>query len=302
MEATDFYHAPVLLSETIDALQVRPEGTYVDATFGGGGHAAAILAQLSENGRLIVFDRDLAAYANVPPDDRVLFLHSNFKYVRQMLRVEGITEVDGILADLGVSSHQFDTADRGFSFRMEGPLDMRMNNEGPVTAADIVRTYPEEKLVKLFSEYGEVRNAKTLVRQIITARGSNSLQSINDFLHIIQPVIMGSKPRYLAQVFQALRIEVNEEMDSLRQFLAQSSEVLKSGGVMAVITFHSLEDRIVKNFFKTGNSEGIADQDKFGRVKRTFELINKKPIEATEVEVRRNSRARSAKLRAARKL
>lgn len=302
MEASDFYHEPVLLSETIDALQVRPEGTYVDATFGGGGHAAAILAQLSENGRLIVFDRDMAAYANVPADDRVLFLHSNFKYVRQMLRVEGITEVDGILADLGVSSHQFDSADRGFSFRMEGPLDMRMNNEGPVTAADIVRTYSEEKLIKLFSEYGEVRNAKTLVRQIITARSSNSLQSINDFLHIIQPVIMGSKPRYLAQVFQALRIEVNEEMDSLRQFLKQSSEILKKDGIMAVITFHSLEDRIVKNFFKTGNPEGIANQDKFGRVNRPFELINKKPIEASEAEVRRNSRARSAKMRAARKL
>ena len=299
---TDFYHEPVLFQEVIDILSIRPEGIYVDATFGGGGHARGILNQLGADGRLIVLDQDMDAFANVPDDPRILFIHSNFRFLSDMLRVEGIRQVDGVLADLGVSSHQFDQAHRGFSYRMNGPLDMRMNAEAKQTAADILKAADEKELTILFSAYGEVRNAKTLARHIVSRRQTASLREINDLIHLIAPVIMGNRNKYLAQVFQALRIAVNGELEVLKTFLQEANEVLAPGGIMAVISFHSLEDRLIKNYFRYGNFEGELIKDKFGRSRPLFELINKKPITATAAELERNSRARSAKLRAAKKI
>lgn len=298
---TDFYHEPVLFEEVIDILSIRPDALFVDATFGGGGHSRGILKRLGVEGRLIVIDQDMDAFANVPDDPRITFIHSNFRFLKAMLRVEGITQVDGILADLGVSSHQFDQAHRGFSYRMNGPLDMRMNVAARMTAAELLKTADENVLTMIFSAYGEVRNAKTLAKQIVHRRNTVSLNEIGDFIHLIAPVIMGSRNKYLAQVFQALRIAVNEEMEALKTFLTEAYEVLKPGGIMAMISFHSLEDRLVKNFFKYGNFEGELVRDKFGKSQPIFELINKKPITATATELERNSRARSAKLRAAMK-
>jgi 16S rRNA (cytosine1402-N4)-methyltransferase len=299
---TNFYHEPVLLHETVDLMEIKPDGVYVDVTFGGGGHSREILSRLSEKGRLYVLDQDTDAIRNVPDDERVTFIHSNFRYVRQMLRVEGVSCIDGLLADLGVSSWQFDTATRGFSYRMDGPLDMRMNIESAVTAYDVIMRYSEDRLQQVFSEYGEVRNAKTLARHIIQNRERLRPVKTTEFLQLIEPVIFGNRQKYLAQVFQSLRIEVNQEMEVIRQLLIETVKVLKVGGVMAMITFHSLEDRLVKNFFKTGNFDGILARDKYGNIQKPLEAINKKPVEASEDEIRRNSRARSAKLRAARKL
>ncbi len=283
-------------------MEIKPDGVYVDVTFGGGGHSREILSRLSEKGRLYVLDQDTDAIRNVPDDERVTFIHSNFRYVRQMLRVEGVSCIDGLLADLGVSSWQFDTATRGFSYRMDGPLDMRMNIESAVTAYDVIMRYSEDRLQQVFSEYGEVRNAKTLARHIIQNRERLRPVKTTEFLQLIEPVIFGNRQKYLAQVFQSLRIEVNQEMEVIRQLLIETVKVLKVGGVMAMITFHSLEDRLVKNFFKTGNFDGILARDKYGNIQKPLEAINKKPVEASEDEIRRNSRARSAKLRAARKL
>ncbi len=295
------YHLPVLPRETIDALDIKPSGIYVDVTFGGGGHSKMILEKLGHDGRLYVMDQDLDVIGNIPDDDRVVFIHSNFRYMRRMLRVEGVSQVDGILADIGVSSHQFDTGERGFSFRFEVDLDMRMNRNQPVTAAEIISDYSESALVEMFSGLGEVRNAKTLAKLIVDIRSKRKIKTIEELVYCIQPAIMGNKAKYLAQVFQALRIEVNDELKALEDLLCDAVDVLKPGGIMAVITFHSLEDRIVKNFFKTGNAEGSVEKDEYGHISRPFIPINKKPIEAGQEELKINQRARSAKLRAARR-
>jgi len=295
------YHLPVLLTETVEALDIKPDGTYVDVTFGGGGHSRMILERLGSKGRLFVMDQDLDTIQNIPNDERVTFIHSNFRYLKRMLRVEKVFEVDGILADIGVSSHQFDSSSRGFSFRFEGALDMRMNRELEQTAADIIMTYDEDALVEMFSTMGEVRNSKTLARLIVENRRKSKIRTIEEFIHLIQPAIMGSKPKYLAQVFQALRIEVNDELKALEDLLYDAYEVLKPDGIVAVITFHSLEDRIVKNFFKTGNPDGTIDQDDYGKIFRPFKVINKKPIEPGFDEIKTNNRARSAKLRIAKR-
>ncbi|MBP9133599.1 MAG: 16S rRNA (cytosine(1402)-N(4))-methyltransferase RsmH [Saprospiraceae bacterium] len=295
------YHLPVLLTETIEALDIKPDGTYIDVTFGGGGHSRKILEKLGSKGRLFVMDQDLDTIQNIPNDERVTFIHSNFRYLKRMLRVEKVFEVDGILADIGVSSHQFDSSSRGFSFRFEGALDMRMNRELEKTAADIIMIYEEDALVEMFSTMGEVRNSKTLARLIVENRRKSKIRTIEEFVHLIQPAIMGSKPKYLAQVFQALRIEVNDELKALEDLLYDAYEVLKPGGIVAVITFHSLEDRIVKNFFKTGNPVGSIDQDDYGKIFRPFKVINKKPIEPGFDEIKTNNRARSAKLRVAKR-
>lgn len=293
------YHLPVLPVETIDVLNIHPAGVYVDVTFGGGGHSRLILERLGPDGRLYVLDQDLDVIGNIPGDNRVIFIHSNFRYLKRMLRVEGVTQVDGILADIGVSSHQFDSGERGFSFRFEGDLDMRMNQGQKLTAAEVIMTYDEAEMLEMFSTLGEVRNAKSLVRTIADARSKRKIRAIEEFIHSIEPAIMGNRAKYLAQVFQALRIEVNDELKALEDLLYDAYDVLKPCGVAAIISFHSLEDRIVKNFFKTGNVEGKMEQDEYGHIFRPFTLINKKPIEAGAAELKANNRARSAKLRAA---
>ena len=298
------YHIPVLLKETIEGLSVNPNGTYVDCTFGGGGHAKAILNALSENGKLIAFDQDEDAKRNAPNDKRMIFVPHNFRYIKRFLQLNGINEVDGVLADLGVSSHQFNEAKRGFSTRFEGAFDMRMDQRQQKTAFDIVNTYDEHRLHKLFEQYGEVTNAKTLARIIVENRKTNSLQTIEGFKNTIATVVKGNPNKYFAQVFQALRIEVNEELEALKELLQQLPQVLKSGGRAAIITFHSLEDRLVKVFFRDGKFETIADESPFStaeKIKSAFRLVNKKPIEATEEEIKINPRSRSAKLRVAEK-
>ncbi|WP_295124571.1 16S rRNA (cytosine(1402)-N(4))-methyltransferase RsmH [uncultured Chitinophaga sp.] len=299
---TSGYHLPVLLQEVIDLLQIRPNGTYVDATFGGGGHSRAILEKLGPEGRLIVFDQDEDAYANRIQDERVTFVQQNFRHLQRFLRLHKATP-DGILADLGVSSHQFDTGARGFSTRFDGPLDMRMDNRGDKTAADILKKYPEKQLQLLFQEFGEVTNAKTLAQTIVSQRKSNTLRTINEFKSMIQPVVKGNPAKYLAQVFQALRIEVNDEMGALKDLLTQSAEVLQPDGLLAIITFHSLEDRLVKNFMKNGAFETPDDQNFLAETPpKVFSLVTKKPVTATDTELKNNSRSRSAKLRVAKKL
>ncbi len=297
----DVYHLPVLLEETIEALNINPSGIYVDVTFGGGGHSRAILEKLDENGRIYVLDQDLEAVQNVSEDERMIFIHSNFRHLKRMLRVEGVTQVDCILADIGVSSHQFDKGERGFSFRFQGDLDMRMNQAQKLTAADVVMTYSEDELTDLFQNLGEVRNTKTLVKCICEGRLKMKIKTIEEFIHCIESVIKGNRAKYLAQVFQALRIEVNDELTALEEMLNDAYDILKENGTLAVISFHSLEDRIVKNFFKTGNVEGELEKDDYGNIYRPFTIITKKPIEASQAELKINSRARSAKLRVARK-
>ncbi|MDE3253861.1 MAG: 16S rRNA (cytosine(1402)-N(4))-methyltransferase RsmH, partial [Bacteroidota bacterium] len=244
------YHIPVLYHETLDGLAIQPDGVYVDCTFGGGGHSKGILEQLSAKGRLIAFDQDADAQKNIPDDDRVLFVPQNFRHLQRMLRLHKISAVDGILADLGVSSHQFDEGDRGFSIRFSGPLDMRMDRRQGNTAAVIIQTYPEAQLHKLFEQYGEVTNSKTLAKHIVQERKHLQSETIEQFKAMISPVVKGNPNKYLAQVFQALRIEVNDEMGALKDMLQQIPAVLKPGGRVAIITFHSIEDRVVKNFFR----------------------------------------------------
>jgi len=294
------YHIPVLFEETMEALQVKPNGVYVDCTFGGGGHSRGMLDTLGQEGKLIAFDQDVDAAENIPKDDRVVFVQNNFRHIRRFLRLHGLLQVDGILADLGVSSHQFDEAERGFSTRFEGPLDMRMDQRQENTASAILKKYTEQQLHKLFEQYGEVTNAKTLAKQIVQQRNSTPLQTIAQLKTIISPVVKGNPNKYLAQVFQALRIEVNEEMGSLKEMLEQIPAVLKPGGRAAIITFHSLEDRLVKNFFKNGSFEGQdANLLLPNEQKNDLKIITKKPIIAGAEEIKRNPRSRSAKLRVA---
>jgi 16S rRNA (cytosine1402-N4)-methyltransferase len=291
------YHIPILANESIEALAIKKDGIYLDATFGGGGHSRLILNELGEKGRLFAFDQDDDSLRNLIDDERFVFNHHNFRYVKQFLRLHGVKQVDGILADLGVSSHQLNEAERGFSFRFEADLDMRMNRSEETTAATILKTYSADALQQIFSEYGEVRNAKTLAQKIVQDRGHRPIRTIGDLLGIIEPLVRGHKNRYLAQVFQALRIEVNDEMGALREFLEATLDILKPGGRLVVISFHSLEDRMVKNLLKTGNVEGEMKSDFYGKIERPFEQINKGVITPSEDEMAKNSRAMSAKMR-----
>ncbi|MEO6722352.1 MAG: 16S rRNA (cytosine(1402)-N(4))-methyltransferase RsmH [Ferruginibacter sp.] len=296
------YHTPVLLNEALEGLSIKPEGLYVDCTFGGGGHSRALLQQLDENGRLVVFDQDEEAKQNLPDDSRVIFVGKNFRHLQRFLRLHKITAVDGILADLGVSSHQFDEAGRGFSIRFDAALDMRMDQRQKTNAADVLNNFSELELHKMLERYGEVTNAKTLAKTIVTQRALGSLKTINEFKQAVHEVVKGNPQKYFAQVFQALRIEVNDELGALKELLQQTPLLLKQGGRVAIITFHSLEDRIVKNFFKTGSfSEQEVDEVYGGRPENPFKVITKKPMLPTTTETKNNPRARSAKLRVAEK-
>jgi len=297
------YHTPVLLQETIAALNVVPDGIYVDCTFGGGGHSRAILEKLDKDGKLVAFDQDENARRNIPKDPRVIFVPHNFRHLQRFLKLHAINVVNGILADLGVSSHQFDEAGRGFSTRFDAPLDMRMDQRQPLTAADIINNYTEQQLHKMFEQYGEVTNAKTLAKTIVELRNTQSLKSIDAFKQSLRGVVKGNPNRYFAQVFQALRIEVNDELGALREMLQQIPPLLKPGCRAAIITFHSLEDRLVKNFFRRGTFDET-EENPFIMSKSVNELkmITKKPIEVTDEEMKRNPRARSAKLRVAEKV
>lgn len=295
------YHIPVLLEESIDGMNLQPKGIYVDVTFGGGGHSKEILHRGDSSIRLFSFDQDEDAERNIVNDDRFTFIRSNFRYLYNFLRYHGIEQVDGILADLGVSSHHFDDSERGFSFRFDGNLDMRMNKRSGKTAADIVNTYDEERLADIFYLYGELKNSRKLASTIVKARNRKAIVSIGDFLEIVKPLFGREREKKeLAKVFQALRIEVNQEMEALKEMLLSAIEVLKPGGRLVVITYHSLEDRMVKNIMKTGNIEGKTIQDFYGNPQTPFKLVNKVII-ASDEEVKRNPRSRSAKLRIAEK-
>lgn len=295
------YHVPVLLNESVNGLEIKANGDYVDVTFGGGGHSREIFSRL-KSGRLFAFDQDEDAAANIIHDDRFFFIRHNFKYIRNFLKYYGVDQVDGILADLGVSSHDFDVAERGFSFRFDGDLDMRMNRDSAQTAADLVNTYTEEQLRIMFREYGEIDNAGRLARELVAARNAKPIKTIEQFRHAISPCVPRlQESKYLAKVFQALRIETNHEMDVLHEFLQQSIELLKPGGRLVVITYHSLEDRMVKNFIKSGDLSGKQEKDFFGNVESPLIAINRKVIVPNEEELERNPRSRSAKLRIAEK-
>ncbi len=296
------YHVPVLLKESVEGLSINKDSVIVDVTFGGGSHSREIIKHLGDKGRLVAFDQDTDSLRNSIDDERFVLNNANFKHLKRFLRVNGHQQVDGVLADLGVSSYQFDTADRGFSFRFQGDLDMRMDKSGELTASDILNKYSAEDLQSIFSRYGEVRNAKTLAAFIVAERSQQKFSDIAGFLKIIDPMIRGNRNKYLAQLFQAIRIEVNDEMGTLESFLTQVLETLKVGGRVSIISYHSLEDRMVKNFFKTGNVKGEIEKDFFGNHTRPFKIITKKPILPTEEEVKMNSRARSARLRIAEKI
>ena len=296
------YHIPVLLQETINGLGIKPGGVYVDCTFGGGGHSKEILEQLGESGKLIVFDQDEAARKNVPADKRIIFVAQNFRFLQKFLRLHKYPQVDGILADLGVSSHQFDEAERGFSTRFDAALDMRMDNRQPVTAAVILNTYTEQQLHKLFEKYGEVTNSKTLAKTIVEQRVITAFTSISLFKQVLHGIVKGNPNKYFAQVFQALRIAVNDEMGALEEMLQQAVAALKPGGRLVVISFHSLEDRMVKNFFKHGAVAEPEADDVYGtRQESPFMIISKKPVMASAAELNNNPRSRSAKMRIAQK-
>jgi len=299
MQHETFYHVPVLYEETIAALNILPNGVYVDCTFGGGGHAKGILEKLNANGRLIAFDQDADAQKNIPQDERLIFVPHNFRHLQRFLKLYKYEKVNGILADLGVSSFQFNEAERGFSTRFNGPLDMRMDKRIEKKASDILLQYSEIQLHKLFEQYGEVSNSKTLAKHIVQQRSNSSLQNIDAFKNMLQPVVKGNPNKYLAQVFQALRIEVNDEMGALKEMLNQLPNVLLPKARVAIITFHSIEDRIVKNFFKQANDDENENPFSTKTKEEIFKIITKKPIVPSAEEIKNNSRARSAKLRVA---
>ena len=298
------YHIPALLAETIDGLGIKPDGTYVDVTFGGGGHSRAILTHLDKNGRLYSFDQDMDAYANRIDDPRFTFIHGNFRFLSNFLRYYKVTEVDGILADLGVSFHHFDDGERGFSFRYgEGVLDMRMNRDDSLDARKVIAEYDVDALTRIFRLFGELKNARRIAEALVKARSTHEIVTIADLLEIIKPFINPrQEKKELAQVFQALRMEVNHEVDALAGFLSQTLKVLKPGGRLAIITYHSIEDRMVKNFMRSGNIDGKVETDFFGRSQTPIRPVNNKVIVPTEEEVERNPRSRSAKLRVAEKI
>lgn len=299
---TKSYHTPVLLKETVEGLKIEPGGVYVDCTLGGGGHTRTILKQLGPSGKLIAFDQDADAQQNVPADPRIIFIPQNFRYLQRFLHLYQLKEVNGILADLGVSSHQFDEPQRGFSTRFNATLDMRMDQRQELKASDVVNTYTEQKLHKLFEQYGEITNAKTLAKIIVASRKSRVIQTTGEFQNVLRSIVKGSPDKYFAQVFQALRIEVNDELGSLKEMLNQAPALLKTGGRIAVITFHSLEDRLVKNFFRYGTfSEPEKNPFTMDEPENELRIITKKPVTASETERKENPRARSAKLRIAEK-
>ena len=298
------YHVPVMLHETVDGMNIQPGGIYVDLTLGGAGHSKEILARMDGEARLFGFDQDEDAEQNIPADERFTFVRSNFRYLSNFMRYHGVDgEVDAILADLGVSSHHFDDSERGFSFRFDGKLDMRMNKRAGYTAAELVNTLSEEKLADIFYLYGELKNSRKLASTIVKARANKQIETIGDFLDIIKPLFGREREKKeLAKVFQALRIEVNQEMEALREMLESAIRVLKPGGRLVIITYHSLEDRMVKNIMKTGNVEGRIEQDFFGRTQSPLRPVNNKVITPEEEELKRNPRSRSAKLRIAEKI
>ena len=297
------YHVPALLKESVDGLNVRPNGTYVDVTFGGGGHSREIMRRLGKEGHLLAFDQDMDAYVNKIEDARFIFVHSNFRYLRNFLHYYGVEKIDGLLADLGVSSHHFDDESRGFSFRFDEELDMRMNRNAALKASDVLNDYTESKLADIFYVYGEMRNARLIARAIVKERMVAPINTVQRFLDVLKPFVGKDKEKKdLARIFQALRIEVNDEMDTLRKLLYDAVKVLKPGGRIAILTYHSLEDRIVKNFFKTGNFEGKLEKDFYGNPIVPLRLVNNKVIVASDEEVEANPRARSAKLRIAEKI
>ena len=300
--STTSYHIPALLTETINGLNIKEDGIYVDVTFGGGGHSRAILDKLGPKGRLLGMDQDLDAWGNRLDDSRFTFVHSNFSFLKNFVRYYGIDGVDGLLADLGVSFHHFDASERGFSFRHDSALDMRMNTKSKLDARTVLATYSEEELASVLYLYGELKQSRRMASAIVKARQAGEISTTGQLVEIIGPYIKRSQEKKeLAQVFQALRIEVNHEIDALKRLLQQSLEVLKPGGRLVVITYHSLEDRLVKNFMRSGNLEGKIEKDFYGRVSTPWKLINNKVITASDEEVERNPRSRSAKLRIAEK-
>ena len=302
MTTIDTYHVPVLLDESINGLNLHPDGVYIDVTFGGGGHSREILRRLPQGSRLFSFDQDADAESNIVDDDRFTFVRSNFRYLKNWMRYYEIDHIDGLLADLGVSSHHFDDESRGFSFRFDAPLDMRMNKRADKTAADIVAEYDEEALADIFYLYGELKNSRRIASALVKARQQHAIATTQDFLHVVEPFFKREREKKdMARLFQALRIEVNHEMEALKEMLAAATQLLAPGGRLSVITYHSLEDRIVKNVMKTGNAEGKMIQDFYGRIETPYRLVNNKVIVPTDEEQQRNPRSRSAKLRIAEK-
>jgi 16S rRNA (cytosine1402-N4)-methyltransferase len=294
------YHTPVMLAECIEGLNIKPNGTYIDVTFGGGGHSREIMKHLGEEGQLLAFDQDADAQQNIIADDRFTFIDQNFRYIKNFTRLHGAVPVDGILADLGVSSYQFDQAERGFSIRFDAELDMRMNQASGISAKDVVNTYSEADLHRIFGVYGEIKNAKSLANTIVMARLIAPIVTIADLKNAISARIpKGKENKYLAQVFQALRIEVNQELEALKDFLIQSADILVSGGRLVVMSYHSLEDRLVKNFIAKGKFSGEVEKDFFGNDQKPLEAVSRGAITASEEEIKLNNRARSAKLRIA---
>jgi len=294
------YHVPVMLKECIEGLNIKPDGTYVDVTFGGGGHSREILKHLGGNGRLLAFDQDADAQRNIPEDERFEFIDQNFRYLKNFCRLHNALPVDGILADLGVSSYQFDQPERGFSTRFDAELDMRMNQSSDLTAKTVINTYDEADLHRIFGIYGEIQNAKSLARTIVTARLNHPMNTVAELKNAIQGLIpRGKENKYLAQVFQALRIEVNQELEALKDFLTQSADVLAPGGRLVVMSYHSLEDRLVKNFIAKGKFSGEVEKDFYGNDQKPLEAVSRGAVTASEEEIKNNNRARSAKLRIA---
>ena len=302
MTTIDTYHVPVLLDESINGLNLHPDGVYIDVTFGGGGHSREILRRLPQGSRLFSFDQDADAERNIVDDDRFTFVRSNFRDLKNWMRYYEIDHIDGLLADLGVSSHHFDDESRGFSFRFDAPLDMRMNKRADKTAADIVAEYDEEALADIFYLYGELKNSRRIASALVKARQQHAIATTQDFLHVVEPFFKREREKKdMARLFQALRIEVNHEMEALKEMLAAATQLLAPGSRLSVITYHSLEDRIVKNVMKTGNAEGKMIQDFYGRIETPYRLVNNKVIVPTDEEQQRNPRSRSAKLRIAEK-
>ena len=303
IKTAETYHVPVLLKESVDGLDIKPDGVYIDVTFGGGGHSKEILTRLSKKGHLYSFDQDADAEKNIVNDGRFTFVRSNFRYIKNWMRYYGVEHIDGLLADLGVSSHHFDDESRGFSFRYDAPLDMRMNKRAGQTAADILNDYDEEQIADILYIYGELKNARKIASTIVKSRQSKRIDTTGDLLNLVTGLFAKEREKKeIAKLFQALRIEVNHEMDALKEMLNGAKDLLCEGGRLSVITYHSLEDRIVKNFIKAGNAEGKVTQDFFGRIEAPFKAVNNKIIVPDESEQESNPRSRSAKLRIAEKL
>ncbi len=302
IKTAETYHVSVLLKESVDGLDIQPDGIYVDVTFGGGGHSREILSRLGKNGHLFGFDQDADAESNIMNDNRFTFVRSNFRYLKNWMRFYEVEKIDGLLADLGVSSHHFDDESRGFSFRFDAPLDMRMNKRAGMTAADVLNNYTEEQLADIFYLYGELKNARKIASVVVKARQDSPIETTGQLLQLTEKIFAREREKKeVTKLFQALRIEVNHEMDALREMLNSACQLLRPGGRMSVITYHSLEDRIVKNMMRAGNAEGKVEQDFFGRAKSPLHLINNRVIVPTDDELQRNPRSRSAKLRIAEK-